>query len=357
MQQSFYGTAQDVLGRFEEIVKARKPQGLFPHLWTGGMSHEEVNRNPHPISPGIACRSSRPGRASRSPSASRCRRRRPEHGGPSVRSGAVPPRGGCRRKRARSTRPLAAQMKGQPKPWERPPAPDGSAAPRMFASPQSPRAKKMTAEIKGRPSVELHVVAPDNPKGVYLHLHGGGLIMGSAADQDPMLERIVTATGLACASVEYRLAPIHPYPEGWDDCENRRAVAGEEREVGVRHRLAVDRRRVGGRDAGRADAGADARQARLHRLQGGQPVLWQLRHDDDAEPEMDRRGKLLPADQRHPVLHRTLRTEPGGAARSRRVGALRQSQDPAAGAVHRRHAGRVPGRFAVRLCALDRGGK
>jgi len=26
-------------------VKSRKPQGLFPHLWTGGMPHAEVNRN------------------------------------------------------------------------------------------------------------------------------------------------------------------------------------------------------------------------------------------------------------------------------------------------------------------------
>jgi len=114
---------------------------------------------------------------------------------------------------------LAAEMKGQPKPWERPPAADGSPAPRMFASPSSPRARKMTAEVTGRPSVQLHVVAPDNPKGVYMHIHGGGLIMGSAADQDPMLERIMNATGLACVSVEYRLAPVHPYPGGWDDCE------------------------------------------------------------------------------------------------------------------------------------------
>ncbi len=77
----------------------------------------------------------------------------------------------------------------------------------------------MVAEVKGRPPVELHVVAPDNPAGIYMHLHGGGLIMGSAADQDPMLERIMNATGMACVSVEYRLAPAHPYPEGWDDCE------------------------------------------------------------------------------------------------------------------------------------------
>ncbi|HUJ48377.1 MAG TPA: alpha/beta hydrolase fold domain-containing protein [Rhizomicrobium sp.] len=111
---------------------------------------------------------------------------------------------------------MAAQMKGRPKPWE---TQDGAAPSRMFAAPQSPRARTMVAEVKGRPPVELHVVAPDNPRGVYMHIHGGGLIMGSSRDQDPMLERIMNATGLACASVEYRLAPQHPYPEGWDDCE------------------------------------------------------------------------------------------------------------------------------------------
>ncbi len=112
---------------------------------------------------------------------------------------------------------LAARTKGQPSMAEQ--SADGTPPQRVFSSPPSPRATTLVAEVKGRPAVALHVIAPDNPKGVYLHIHGGGLIMGSASDQDPMLERIMTATGLACASVEYRLAPAHPYPEGWDDCE------------------------------------------------------------------------------------------------------------------------------------------
>ena len=112
---------------------------------------------------------------------------------------------------------MAARLKGQPPMREMLKQPPSGRS--MFASPPSPRARKMVAEVKGRPAVELHVVAPDKPKGVYVHLHGGGLVAGSAANQDTMLERIANATALACVSVEYRLAPAHPYPAAWDDCE------------------------------------------------------------------------------------------------------------------------------------------
>jgi acetyl esterase len=53
-----------------------------------------------------------------------------------------------------------------------------------------------------------------------MHIHGGGLVLGGADQQDAMLERIVKTTGMACASVEYRLAPENPYPAAWDDCES-----------------------------------------------------------------------------------------------------------------------------------------
>src|SRR5260370_41071467 len=70
----------------------------------------------------------------------------------------------------------------------------------------------------------LRVIAPHAPpRGVYLHLHGGGWVLGGADMQDPMLERIADNTGQVVVGVEYRLAPEHPYPAGPDDCE---AAAG-----------------------------------------------------------------------------------------------------------------------------------
>jgi acetyl esterase len=114
---------------------------------------------------------------------------------------------------------LALRLRGQPKWWEQQPA-DGSPPRRLIPeAPPSARATKRTVHIQGRLPVVLHVIAPDHPKGVYLHVHAGGLVMGSADQQDAMLERIANATGLACASVEYRLAPAHPYPAAWDDSE------------------------------------------------------------------------------------------------------------------------------------------
>lgn len=67
--------------------------------------------------------------------------------------------------------------------------------------------------------VKLRVIAPANPRGVYLHIHGGGHVLGAADQQDRLLERIADETRLTAISVEYRLAPENPYPAGPDDCE------------------------------------------------------------------------------------------------------------------------------------------
>lgn len=65
----------------------------------------------------------------------------------------------------------------------------------------------------------LRVLAPQErpSRGTYLHMHGGGWTFGQADFQDPFLARIADTTGLTAASVEYRLAPEHPFPAGPDD--------------------------------------------------------------------------------------------------------------------------------------------
>lgn len=85
-------------------------------------------------------------------------------------------------------------------------------------APKSPRAETLTIDGPGGP-LALRIIAPPQPRGVYLHIHGGGWMLGAADQQDPRLERIADNAGLACVSVEYRLAPEHPYPAGPDDCE------------------------------------------------------------------------------------------------------------------------------------------
>jgi acetyl esterase/lipase len=54
----------------------------------------------------------------------------------------------------------------------------------------SSRARTLTITGKDGNEIFLRVIAPPQPRGIYLHLHGGGWVLGSADLQDPMLERI-----------------------------------------------------------------------------------------------------------------------------------------------------------------------
>lgn len=67
--------------------------------------------------------------------------------------------------------------------------------------------------------IKLRVVAPETSRGIYLHIHGGGHVLGAADQQDRLLEHFADNAQLTAISVEYRLAPEDPYPAGPDDCE------------------------------------------------------------------------------------------------------------------------------------------
>jgi acetyl esterase/lipase len=51
-----------------------------------------------------------------------------------------------------------------------------------------------------------------------LWIHGGGYVMGAARQDDGLCRRFRSKLGITVASVEYRLAPEHPFPAALEDC-------------------------------------------------------------------------------------------------------------------------------------------
>jgi acetyl esterase/lipase len=56
------------------------------------------------------------------------------------------------------------------------------------------------------------------PTPALLWIHGGGYVIGTAQQDDALCRRFSTKLGITVASVDYRLAPEHPYPAPLDDC-------------------------------------------------------------------------------------------------------------------------------------------
>jgi acetyl esterase/lipase len=68
-------------------------------------------------------------------------------------------------------------------------------------------------------SLVLRCFVPEEVRAVYLDVHGGGFFMGSAAMDDAGNVWLARRARVATVSVEYRLAPEHPWPAAPDDCE------------------------------------------------------------------------------------------------------------------------------------------
>jgi len=80
-----------------------------------------------------------------------------------------------------------------------------------------------------------------------VYYHGGGFTIGSITSHDPVCRHLALATGCLVLSVDYRLAPEHPFPGPVDDCVAAfRWVADHAAELGAD----PDRLAVGGDSAG-----------------------------------------------------------------------------------------------------------
>jgi acetyl esterase len=68
--------------------------------------------------------------------------------------------------------------------------------------------------------VPVRIYEPEHsPTGLVVYLHGGGFCIGSIGLMDNVARELAHCSGAAVVSVEYRLAPEHPFPAGLDDCE------------------------------------------------------------------------------------------------------------------------------------------
>ncbi|MGV2622922.1 UNVERIFIED_CONTAM: alpha/beta hydrolase fold domain-containing protein [Halobacillus marinus] len=75
---------------------------------------------------------------------------------------------------------------------------------------------------------------------VLLWMHGGGFILGAYDESDGLCSDIVKAAGCVVVSVDYRLAPEHPYPAALEDCYTALTWIADHHEA-----MNIDRDRIG----------------------------------------------------------------------------------------------------------------
>ena len=126
---------------------------------------------------------------------------------------------------------------------------------------------------QGDPDVRVRVYRPnDQPSKLpaLLWIHGGGYVMGDIEQDDRLMKQLVKRIGCVAASVDYRLAPEHPFPAPVEDCYAAlKWLFAQAGELGVE----PSRIAIGGASGG---GGLTAGLALLARDRGEVPVAFQL---------------------------------------------------------------------------------
>ncbi len=105
-------------------------------------------------------------------------------------------------------------------------------APRQMVGPRTYRVIRALSTLRSRPAisdaevitlgsgvgVRLFRPASTEPGPALLWIHGGGYVIGTAEMDDHLCAQFSKRLGITVASVEYRLAPEHPYPAAIQDC-------------------------------------------------------------------------------------------------------------------------------------------
>ncbi|MEK5551388.1 alpha/beta hydrolase [Paenibacillus sp. FSL L8-0689] len=103
-----------------------------------------------------------------------------------------------------------------------------------------------------------------------LWIHGGGYVMGHPDMDDALCERFVQAAKCVVVSVDYRLAPEHPYPAAIDDCYAALTWMTDKAEL---LGIDLDRVAIAGASGG---GGLTAALALMARDKGGPALIFQM---------------------------------------------------------------------------------
>ncbi|QFU90352.1 alpha/beta hydrolase [Amycolatopsis sp. YIM 10] len=133
---------------------------------------------------------------------------------------------------------------------------------RLAPIPPAPVPDGVTMDRRTLPGgVEVYtydVPGRTRPSGALLWIHGGGYVAGDALSDHTACGRFARELGIPVVSVNYRLAPEHPFPAGLDDCYSALAwLHGQAGELGVD----PGRIAIGGESAGGGLAAALAQRA------------------------------------------------------------------------------------------------
>ncbi len=127
--------------------------------------------------------------------------------------------------------------------------------------------------LVGDEGVRVRVYSPlerSGPVPGLLYIHGGGFVIGDIDTEHAGAATVADSLGIVVVSVDYRLAPEHPYPAGIEDCYAAlRWMTDEAGKLGVD----LDRVGVAGQSAG---GGLAAGIALLARDRQGPALCFQL---------------------------------------------------------------------------------
>ena len=65
--------------------------------------------------------------------------------------------------------------------------------------------------------VPVRIYEPEDAYGTVVYLHGGGWVLGTLDSVDAVCRALAGESGARVVSVDYRLAPEHPFPAGLED--------------------------------------------------------------------------------------------------------------------------------------------